>query len=127
MMNTDVKAKWTAALRSGAYSQTKYNLKNVNGFCCLGVLCDLYLKENPGTEYKWSDADDAGIQGFAKDNVNLEWAGLPFIVQEWSGLKVGDPQVQPNENVVSTNYISAVNDSSYFDFHGIANLIETQL
>lgn len=43
-MDTDVKKKWIAALRSGDYKQGKHYLENnftANGsrFCCLGVLC----------------------------------------------------------------------------------------
>lgn len=32
------KAKWVKALRSGKYAQTQGELKNDDGFCCLGVL-----------------------------------------------------------------------------------------
>lgn len=36
------KAKWLAALRSGTYSQARSRLRSPeNGFCCLGVACDL--------------------------------------------------------------------------------------
>jgi hypothetical protein len=41
-MDEDVKAKWVTALRSGAYAQTKSQLRNDMGHCCLGVLCDLH-------------------------------------------------------------------------------------
>lgn len=34
------------ALRSGEYKQTKYCLKDDEGFCGLGVLTDLYIKQN---------------------------------------------------------------------------------
>lgn len=37
-MDTQDKAKWTAALRSGEYKQTRCTLKNDEGYCCLGVL-----------------------------------------------------------------------------------------
>lgn len=41
-MNTDLKARWVAALRSGKYKQGKSALQTWDGkFCCLGVLCDL--------------------------------------------------------------------------------------
>lgn len=33
--------EWIAALRSGKYSQTQEYFKDSNGFCCLGVACDL--------------------------------------------------------------------------------------
>lgn len=37
----ELKDKWLTALRSGEYSQTSYSLRDENGFCCLGVLCDI--------------------------------------------------------------------------------------
>lgn len=43
-MKSEIKAKWVAALRSGDYSQTRRNLRNTEGFCVLGVLCDVYRK-----------------------------------------------------------------------------------
>ena len=33
--------KWADALESGEYSQTRNVLRDENGYCCLGVLCDV--------------------------------------------------------------------------------------
>lgn len=46
-MNPDVKARWVAALRSGVYRQGDARVLNDGngGFCCLGVLCDLFAKD----------------------------------------------------------------------------------
>lgn len=41
MMNPEFKAKWVAALRSGEYKQCKNSLRQEDGFCCLGVACDI--------------------------------------------------------------------------------------
>jgi hypothetical protein len=42
-MDTQLKAKWTAALRSGEYEQATRTLQTKSGgaFCCLGVLNDI--------------------------------------------------------------------------------------
>lgn len=40
-MDTELKAKWVAALRGGEYQQARYQLRNGNGHCCLGVLCEV--------------------------------------------------------------------------------------
>lgn len=47
MTLTPEQTQWIAALRSGQYRQTKGLLENLetHGFCCLGVGCDLFLKE----------------------------------------------------------------------------------
>lgn len=49
-MKKRVLTKWLKALRSGAYKQGRGALcqidkKGNESFCCLGVLCDLYQKE----------------------------------------------------------------------------------
>lgn len=41
MMDAAFKEKWIEALESGHYSQTHLELQNEDGFCCLGVACDL--------------------------------------------------------------------------------------
>lgn len=40
-MDKELKAKWTAALRSGKYIQTEGALHKNGAFCCLGVLLDI--------------------------------------------------------------------------------------
>ncbi len=46
-MTPELKAIWTAALRSDAYKQTKGHLKDRGGYCCLGVACHI-LPAVPG-------------------------------------------------------------------------------
>jgi hypothetical protein len=41
MMDASLKAKWTAALRSGEYEQGKGFLRMEGSFCCIGVLGDI--------------------------------------------------------------------------------------
>jgi hypothetical protein len=59
-MNAEIKQKWVAALRSGNYKQTKVCLHNKEGYCCLGVLCDVI---NPDA---WDE-----IEGYSKHIVEL--------------------------------------------------------
>jgi hypothetical protein len=40
-MNYDWAMKWADALESGKYKQTAGVLKDNDGWCCLGVLCDI--------------------------------------------------------------------------------------
>lgn len=55
-LTTQQKARrmWVKALRSGKYAQGQGQLKTTDGYCCLGVLCDLAVKHgiirnfNPG-------------------------------------------------------------------------------
>ena len=40
-----IKEAWLKALRSGKYRQGTERLRTENGFCCLGVLCDIGEKK----------------------------------------------------------------------------------
>lgn len=40
-MDTEIKRKWVEALRSGEYMQAQGKLRRSDGYCCLGVLCDV--------------------------------------------------------------------------------------
>lgn len=40
-LTREQKEQWLTALRSGKYQQTNGNLHDNNGYCCLGVLCDI--------------------------------------------------------------------------------------
>ena len=50
-MNKELKKKWLDALRGGGYKQTRNALRDTDGFCCLGVLCDILEKG------KWGDGE----------------------------------------------------------------------
>jgi len=41
--------QWIKALESGRYKQTTGQLRNIDGYCCLGVLCNIHKDK----EHKW--------------------------------------------------------------------------
>jgi len=45
-MKKEIADKWVRALRSGEYKQGNGSLLRDGNYCCLGVLCDLALKNN---------------------------------------------------------------------------------
>jgi len=111
-MNPQIKQKWLNALRSNEYQQCRGRLHTNSGFCCLGVLCDLYIKEN---NVEWEINEDSGKYMFQNKG-----ADLPFSVIEWSGVDSGPP----GNGQIGT--LAALNDSET-TFNEIANLIEKQL
>lgn len=114
-MNKQVKQRWIEALRSGEYQQTKSCLHNDQGFCCLGVLTDLYVKDH--SQHSWVLYDD-------RYKMIDETAILPTQVREWSGLNGGNPLIN-DENKQPTS-LAELNDRGY-TFEQIAELIEEQL
>lgn len=115
-MNQDIKVLWLGALRDGKRVQGRGRLKNHNGtFCCLGVLCDIYL-ESQGLVW-----DGVGPKGIIS---GTEWS-LPSFVREWADLPVSDPSVIFEEG--SPTPLSVLNDKMCMSFAQIADLIEAQL
>lgn len=116
-MNQRIKESWMEALRSGEYPQTQGRLRDGNGFCCLGVLVDLFLKEN---EKEWIE-DQFGYM--VADIYGAEDETLPRGVMEWAGLSNSNPDVILSEQ---TMRISDLNDIEKLNFTSIADIIESQ-
>jgi len=109
-MNKTIKAKWIKALQSGDYEQTTQALKNEDGFCCLGVLCDVYNKEK-GKEWE----KPAFTNRMGRSYIFGESTKLPVEVQDWSGLIGSNP-------LVGVFDLISLNDSKGWSFDKIATL-----
>lgn len=87
-MDKKIALKWAKALESGKYKQAKDALssrekpKEKYGYCCLGVLCDIYAKEMKGGKWK----PEYGARYFVIDGDDRNDADLPFAVQCWAGM-----------------------------------------
>jgi len=112
-MNPEIKPLLIAALRSGTYKQGRAALSSDDGFCCLGVACDIHRLMHPGMEFESSDigTDTRSYLGCMHT--------LPAVVGEWAGLNdVGN--------------IPGVGSLAFFNDHGssfseIADIIEKHL
>lgn len=117
MMNPEIKAKWVNALRNDPeYIQDSISglLKSDCGYCCLGVLCDLYAKE--GNE-KWICFRDDRFEFDGEEEY------LPSSVLEWAGMSAYDPEVNCEGEYTT---LSNLNDCGC-SFKTLADLIEAQL
>ncbi len=136
-MNEEVKKKWVAALRSGEYKQITKRLKQEFpeggcGYCCLGVLTDLFAKEQ-GKPFKevityfqktghWNEGSYTAIHDY-----------LPVKVAEWAELnneKISRIYPQGIDPVIAeglNNTCSKVNDHGEKTFNEIAAMIEERL
>lgn len=123
-MNPEIKTKWLSALRSGEYSQGERVLRDKdNNYCCLGVLCDIAIKENPELA-KWekSTCDINGNEVYRViDSLGYEAYVLNPGVLEWSGLTENNPKVNGAEGS-----LAELNDQGH-TFKEIADIIEAQL
>jgi hypothetical protein len=116
-MNKEIKARWVEALRSGNYEQGRYNLRQNNQFCCLGVLCDV-VKDEVGCNWLPSQDHFSNLYKFDEaDEI------LPIVVAEYADLQVS-PRLEIATGVVE---IANLNDSAEYSFEQLADLIEQQL
>lgn len=134
-MNSQIKQQWVAALRSGKYSQDTGVLRSTEGYCCLGVLCDLYAQEhneqwdvhrynsNLGESYNIPENEVSEINGSDEFLFGNELEHLPDTVKIWAGLNSPNPCVRSDGDDHGGHCLSEMNDNgASFDF--IADLIE---
>jgi hypothetical protein len=126
-MNPKVKTKWLEALRGGEYKQARHRLRSpYDGFCCLGVLCDIYTKEVGGS-WEYSECED-GCGHTLEVGDESATTDLPYCVVEWAGLEDSSPQVRV---AVGCSYfepatLAELNDEGR-SFKEIADVIDHQL
>lgn len=127
-MNKDVQRTWAEALRSGEYEQTQGALHNEYGYCCLGVLCELAVKEEVIAPAAVSRKDTLGkrwVYGEGK-----EASTLPSEVMAWAGLDQRNPKVDcthGNDEYHDACCTLAGQNDGGASFHKIADIIEKKL
>jgi hypothetical protein len=122
-MNPDVKQRWVSALKSGEYQQTKNQLRNSEGFCCLGVLCELYRQENQTAQ--WIPGFGDNLRFYLTDKEHSVSTSIPFCVQEWAELPASDPMIGTEPGIERS--LVDLNDTVGYSFIQIADAIEAQL
>jgi hypothetical protein len=119
-MNKEIADRWVAALRSGEYEQGRGQLREGKSFCCLGVLCDIYQKEQG--KGHWQDLQENGLYEFADDEIGLDWSEvLPDHVMEWAGMCTTAGTFAMGEEF---NTLVELNDDDGSSFPQIADTIE---
>ena len=122
MLNPNAQ-KWATALRSGDYKQGQHKLRVDDTFCCLGVACDLYAKENP-TKAKWGTFLSDYVFEVKDKEVNRDT--LPGSVMEWLGLNTNTGGFIPDESKFGINSLAQLNDHGERPFSYIADIITSQ-
>ena len=119
-MNSQIKQKWIDSLRSGKYTQGQSKLYSSDGFCCLGVLCDIYAKEVGDKSWVMEDLDyKFDTEKYDYWYFDDQSECLPECVQDWAELNEKDP-------VVYGTTLAYLNDGGS-TFEDLAEMIEAQL
>ena len=127
-MKTAIAKRWVEALRSGKYKQGKEYLKRGNKYCCLGVLCDLYLTDkkkewrvnNEGTEPFYTCEKSEG----ALPTKVMKWAKMPDDTSVSDQVAMHHMEERDKYDEVIT--LVEANDTRGYNFEQIAKLIETE-
>lgn len=87
-MDAELKRKWVDALRSGEYAQTMHTLRDINGYCCLGVLANIIdsaawkKSEYASTGVKDWVYKDTQFEMYLDDSSLIDFTGLNFKAQQ---------------------------------------------
>ena len=93
-MKSEIKERWLTALRSGKYEQSKDALKSPEGYCCLGVLCDV-----------------------VKGDLNINWENFDTITHDSIYEILGERSVLPS---IVMNYCKLNNKNPFFELDNLA-------
>lgn len=124
-MKQEVKDEWLAALRSGEYAQANGRLHVDDGYCCLGVLCEVAVKAGviEPAEMK-STLKEEAVGAYGKDGGTMV---PPLEVIEWAELDSENPNtdVRTNDDDFSRPFtVAELNDEQGYSFAQIADVIE---
>ncbi len=132
-MKKQILDKWIKNLTNGKYKQTAFALRRESGFCCLGVLTDMYIKKHG---LNWDYVKDGACKFTGESNM------LPQVVAEWaefdknilidtsddlkSSLPVYDIKLKMIINDIQHEDITSANDYGE-TFSNIAAALNTQI
>lgn len=120
-MIPEIKSKWIEKLRSGKYTQGTGALNENGSYCCLGVLCEVYMEETG--DGKWIPVDRTNAMAFKTYNSGMHHSGFPpHAVIEWSELETENGEL-PESSRSQYESLADANDEGR-SFKQIASLIE---
>lgn len=79
-MIPEIKERWVKELRSGNWPQGRQTLNNDDGYCCLGVLCEIALQDDVVSKGKIDNIAYYGKHGTGSSYL------LPTQVQIWGSV-----------------------------------------
>lgn len=112
--------KWLSALRSEEFSQGIGQLQNSQGYCCLGVACEVLLK------YRRREDHSKYLRGNEPTDQPESPAWLKAISHDFMNRTKYDGEGYYFSDAFGTSSVSLIdlNDSHKFKFQEIADLLE---
>lgn len=109
-MDAEIAKLWTDALESGKYKQGRLFLSKDDAYCCLGVLCEVAIKNGIALEI----CEDRGVKVY-----DGACAAVPDSILKWSGMRRSDGFIF-NDGCCLAN----LNDIDRLSFEEIAVVIK---
>jgi hypothetical protein len=148
-MNPEVKAAWVEALRSGDYGQAQGVLHEVttDTYCCLGVLCDIAIKQGVEIEVRDQETSHDGTVTWYDGSFQMppskvdNWASIPTTIEiDVTGTELGRALIEQHKDDLEYGWdilpieefhpmveLTELNDTHGYTFEQLADLIEAQL
>lgn len=123
MMNPEIKARWLTKLRDPEARQTREDLKNDEGQCCLGLLCDIAVEDGIiDPPVAWSRGN-VTVYAYA-GSMQVPPAGII----DWAGLfgtyHFGDSKSDANQLIDMNDGTLGRRNKDRLTFPQIADMIE---
>lgn len=112
-MLTEPQKRWVAALRGGEFKQCRGQLSKNGGYCCLGVVCEIFREELSLEKHELTFGD-----GYS---YNESYQYLPCKVKEYLALNTTEGYFRKKDG--KGEYLSNLNDDGA-SFEEIADIIE---
>lgn len=122
-MNEEIKSRWVSKLTSGEYSQTTGTLNAGDGYCCLGVLCEIAVED--GIVIKTVGSSGRAVYTSKVNQSDVSADILPYDVVAWAGLNDTNPDVTyfDSNGLQLDDNLAELNDNG-MKFEEIAKLID---
>lgn len=114
--------EWLDALRSGTYEQTRERLRDGDGFCCLGVACDIAAQHGMG----YWDGDDFILTEDGEEvcAVDVNLPSMLYDVFHIDALTTDSDVLILNTRRSFQSSLQSLNDNDRKTFEEIADIIE---
>lgn len=129
MVNLERVQRWVDALESGEFKQAREKLTGESiddpeesGYCCLGVLCELYRRDHPHTS-RWNGDIfvSYGINECGEEVASSSSETLTEQVSRWAGFS--NSSHDRNPILFGLDTASELNDIRKFNFREIAKFV----
>ena len=85
-MKKKIADRWVAELRSGKYKQATDHLRTeTDGFCCLGVLCNMHAEAHPSIAAKQTKPTQYMGHSCVLPIEVIKWAGMSSATGSYNG------------------------------------------